>query len=53
MKFATVMQIGPLQGRTVEILNFFFKTKMAAAAMFKKSQKSRYLLNGLTDLYEI
>ena len=26
---------------------------MAAAAILKKSQKSRYLRNGLTDLYEI
>jgi len=25
---------------------------MAAAAILKKSQKSRYLRNGLTDLYE-
>jgi len=42
MKFATVMQIGLYRGRTVEILIFFLK-----------SQKSRYLLNGLTDIYEI
>jgi len=26
---------------------------MAAAAIFKKSQISRYISNGLTDLYEI
>jgi len=52
MKFATVMQIGPLQGRTVEILNFF-QNQDGGGAMLKKSQKSRYLLNGLTDLYEI
>jgi len=52
MKFATVMQIGPLQGRTVEILNFF-KNQDGGGRHVKKSQKSRYLLNGLTDLYEI
>jgi len=28
-------------------------SKMAAAAILKKSQKSKCLRNGLTDLYEI
>jgi len=31
----------------------FSKTKMAAAAILKKSQKSRYLSIGLADLCEI
>jgi len=39
-----VMQIGPLQGKNR--WNFEFKKP-------EKSQKSRYLHNGLTDLYEI
>jgi len=39
-------------GYTVKILNFP-KSKMAAAAIMQKSQKSRYLRKGLTDLYEI
>ena len=39
-------------GRIVKISNFS-KTKMAAAAILKKTQKSRYHNNGLTDLGEI
>jgi len=50
MKFGTMTHIGPWQW----IWNFeFLKPKITAAAILKKSQKSWYLRNGLTDLYEI
>jgi len=39
-------------GFTVKISNFS-KSKMMAAAILRKSQKSQYLRSGLTDLYEI
>ena len=51
MKFGTVTHTGPLQG--IVRKNYeFLKSNMAAADIWK-SQKSRYLRNGLTDLYEI
>ena len=52
MKFGTVMQIGPLQG--TYRWNFeFSKIQDGGDRQLEKSQKSRYLRNGLTDLYEI
>jgi len=49
MKFGTVTQIAerPLKFRIVENLRW------RRQPFFKKSQKLRYLRNGLTDLYEI
>ena len=41
----------PYSGKTIKISNFW-KLKMAAAAI-SKITKSRYLRNGLTDIYEI
>jgi len=44
--------LAPGTGSTVKILNFL-KIKDGSGRHLEKSQKSRYLHNGLTDLYEI
>jgi len=44
--------LAPYRGQTVKISNFS-KTQDGGGRHFEKSQKSRYLRNGFTDLYEI
>ena len=52
MRFGTVTHIGLLQ--RIYRKNFeFLKIQDGGGRHLAKSQKSRYLRNGLTDLYEI
>jgi len=52
MKFGTVTQVGPLQ--VTESYNFeFFKNQYGGGHQLETLQKSRYIRNGFTDLYEI
>jgi len=50
MKFGTMTQIGLYSGKVVKISNFI---QDGGGRHLEKSQKSRYLRNGLTDLYKI
>jgi len=52
MKFGTVTHIGLLQ--RIYRSNFaFLKIQNGGGRHLEKSQKSRYLRNGMTDLYKI
>jgi len=51
-KFGTVTQIGPLQ-ETDRYNVEFFKTQDGGGRRLKKTQKSRYHNNELTDLPEL
>jgi len=52
MKFGVLAHVGPYQ--RINRLNFeFLKIQDGGDRHLKKSQKSLYLSNGLTDLYEI
>jgi len=44
--------LAPGSGSTIKIL-IFLKIQDGGGRRLEKSQKSRYLHNGLTDLYEI